>query len=184
MEFDLDHAVAVLSRTPTALKALLAGLPREWIRNNEGPETWSPYDVLGHLVHLERTDWIPRARIILEHGEARTFDPVDRFAQFAESQGKTLEELLVEFAALREQSLMALGELKVGAAELEMTGWHPALGRAKLKELLATWVAHDLDHLGQIARTMAKQYTREVGPWEAYLSILGDRQLLPAADRR
>lgn len=176
MEFELNQAVAVLSRTPTALKALLAGLPDDFIRNNEGPETWSPYDVLGHLVHVERTDWIPRARIILEHGEARTFDPVDRFAQFAESQGKTLEGLLAEFATLREQSLKALGELKIGAEELERTGRHPALGRVNLRELLATWVAHDMDHLGQIARTMAKQYTNEVGPWKAYLSILGDRQ--------
>lgn len=176
MQFDLDQALAVLSRTPAALKALLLDLPREWTRNNEGSETWSPYDVVGHLIHGEQVDWIPRARIILEHGEARPFDPFDRWAQFTESQGKTLAELLDEFAALREQNLNALGELKIGAAELEKTGQHPALGRVTLKELLATWVAHDLDHLGQIARTMAKQYASEVGPWKAYLSILGDRQ--------
>jgi hypothetical protein len=176
MQFDLDQALAVLSRTPAALKALLLDLPREWTRNNEGSETWSPYDVVGHLIHGEQVDWIPRARIILEHGEARPFDPFDRWAQFTESQGKTLAELLDEFAALREQNLNALGELKIGAAELEKTGQHPALGRVTLKELLATWVAHDLDHLGQIARTMAKQYASEVGPWSAYLSILRDRQ--------
>jgi hypothetical protein len=176
MEFDLDEAVALLSRTPMVLKAMLAGLPPEWTRNNEGPETWSPYDVVGHLIHGEGADWIPRARIILEDGEARPFDPFDRFAQFTESQGKTLEELLAEFAALRERNLDALCELRISAAELEKTGQHPALGRVRLKELLATWVTHDLDHIGQIARTMAKQYTREVGPWKAYISILGDRQ--------
>jgi hypothetical protein len=175
MEFDLAQAVALLSRTPVVLQALLASLPPEWTQNNEGPETWSPYDVIGHLIHGERADWIARARIILADGEARPFDPVDRLAQFTDSQGKTLEELLAEFAALRERSLDALRGLKIGSAELERTGQHPALGRVKLKELLATWVAHDLDHLGQIARTMAKQYTREVGPWKAYLSILGDR---------
>jgi hypothetical protein len=176
MEFDLDEAVALLSRTPVVLKALLTGLPPGWARNNEGPETWSPYDVVGHLIHGERADWIPRARIILEDGEARPFDPFDRFAQFTESQAETLEELLAEFAALRERSLDALRGLKIGASELEKTGQHPALGRVRLKELLATWVTHDLDHIGQIARTMAKQYTREVGPWKAYISILGDRQ--------
>jgi hypothetical protein len=176
MQFDLDQAIALLSRTPSVLKALLADLPPEWTQNNEGRETWSPYDVLGHLIHGERADWIPRTRIILEDGEARPFDPFDRFAQFTESQSRTLEELIAEFAVLRERSLDALRELKIGATELEKTGQHPALGRVKLKELLATWVAHDLDHLGQIARTMAKQYTREVGPWKAYLSILGDRQ--------
>jgi hypothetical protein len=176
MEFDLDEAVALLSRTPVVLKAWLTDLPPEWTQSNEGPETWSPYDVVGHLIHGERADWIPRARIILAEGEARPFDPFDRLAQFTESQGKTLEELLAEFAALREQNLGALRGLKIGATELERTGQHPALGRVKLKELLATWVAHDLDHLAQISRTMAKQYAREVGPWRAYLSILGDRQ--------
>jgi hypothetical protein len=176
MEFDLNQAVAALAKTPATLTALLKDLPREWTESNEGPATWSPYDVVGHLIHGERADWIPRARIILEHGEARPFDPFDRFAQFTESRGQPLAELLAEFAALREQSLRALGELKLGAAELERAGQHPALGRVTLKELLATWVAHDLDHLGQIARTMAKQYASEVGPWKAYLSILGDRQ--------
>jgi uncharacterized damage-inducible protein DinB len=176
MQFDLDQAIAVLAKTPAALKAWLQDLPREWTEHNEGPETWSPYDVIGHLAHVERADWIPRARIILEHGETRPFDPVDRMAQFAESEGKTLEELLAEFAALRERSLRMLDELRLGPAELELTGQHPTLGRVTLKELLATWVAHDLDHLAQIARTMAKQYTHEVGPWSAYLSILRDRQ--------
>ncbi|MBO0720518.1 MAG: DinB family protein [Blastocatellia bacterium] len=176
MELDLEQAIEVLARTPVVLRALLADLPVEWTHSNEGPETWSPYDVVGHLIHGERADWIPRARIVLAEGETCPFDPFDRFAQFAESKGKTLNELLAEFASLRGQSLVVLRELKIGASELEKTGQHPALGRVKLKELLATWVTHDLDHLGQIARTMAKQYTREVGPWKAYISILGDRQ--------
>jgi hypothetical protein len=176
MKFDLDEATAVLSRTPEALKAILSGLPRNWAENNEGPETWSPYDVVGHLIHGERVDWITRAKIILEHGEARPFDPFDRFAQFEESKGKTLEELLDEFAALRERNLATLGEMKLGADDLEKTGQHPALGGVTLKDLLATWVTHDLDHIAQIARTMAKQYTTEVGPWQAYISILHDRK--------
>jgi len=176
MEFDLEEAISALSRTPTTLKAMLSGLPRNWMENNEGPGTWSPYDVIGHLVHGERTDWIQRAKIILEHGEARPFDPFDRFAQFEESKGKTLGELLEEFAALRERNLATLCEMKIGLGDFEKTGQHPALGRVTLKELLATWVTHDLDHIAQIARTMAKQYTTEVGPWQAYLSILHDRK--------
>lgn len=176
MEFNLDDAVAALSRTPATLKVMLNGLPRNWVENNEGAETWSPYDVIGHLIHGERADWIPRAKIILEHGEARPFDPFDRFAQFEESKGKTLVELLDEFAALRERNLATLREMKIGAAELAKTGQHPALGKVTLKELLATWVTHDLDHIAQVARTMAKQYATEVGPWQAYISILHDRK--------
>lgn len=176
MEFNLNQAIAVLANTPATLKALLQNLPDGWTQNNEGAETWSPYDVLGHLIHGERTDWLTRSRIILEHGEARPFEPFDRFAQFTESQGKSLAEMLEEFAALREQNLKALGEMQLGAAELAKTGQHPALGRVTLKELLATWVTHDLDHLGQIARVMAKQYASEVGPWAAYISILHDRR--------
>ncbi|MGH9934614.1 MAG: DinB family protein [Blastocatellia bacterium] len=176
MEFDLNEAMAVLSRTPEALKSILNGLPRNWVDNNEGPETWNPFDVVGHLVHGERTDWIQRAKIILEQGEARPFDPFDRFAQFEESKGKTLGDLLDEFAELRERNLAILGEMKISAAELDKTGQHPALGRVTLKELLSTWVTHDLDHIAQIARTMAKQYASEVGPWQAYISILHDRR--------
>ena len=176
MEFDLDEAMAALSRTPAALKAMLNGLPRNWVENNEGPETWSPYDVVGHLIHGERVDWITRAKIILDHGAARPFDPFDRFAQFEESKGKTLGELLDEFAALRERNLTILREMKISADDLRKTGQHPALGRVTLKELLATWVTHDLDHIAQIARTMAKQYAAEVGPWQAYISILHDRK--------
>lgn len=175
MEFDLDHAIALLARTPETLTALLKELQPEWTQGKEGPESWSPYDVVGHLIHGERTDWIPRLRMILEHGESRPFDTFDRMAQFAESRGKALEELLAEFKALRELNLETLADLRIGATELEKTGRHPALGRVTLKQLLATWVAHDLDHLAQVARTMAKQYTSEVGPWAAYLSILRDR---------
>ncbi|MGH9767298.1 MAG: DinB family protein [Blastocatellia bacterium] len=176
MKFDLDEATAVLSRTPEALNAMLNGLPRNWAENNEGPETWSPFDVVGHLIHGERTDWIPRAKIILEQGEARPFDPFDRFAQFEESKGKALGELLDEFAELRERNLVTLREMNISAAELDKTGQHPALGRVTLKELLSTWVTHDLDHIAQIARTMAKQYAAEVGPWQAYITILHDRK--------
>jgi hypothetical protein len=181
MEFNLDEAMAALSRTPAALKAMLNDLPGNWVENNEGPQTWSPYDVVGHLIHGERVDWITRAKIILEHGAARPFDPFDRFAQFEESKGKTLGELLNEFAALRERNLATLREMKIGADDLEKTGQHPALGRVTLKELLATWVTHDLDHIAQIARTMAKQYATEVGPWQAYISILHDRK--PRSDQ-
>jgi hypothetical protein len=176
MEFDLEEAIAALTRTPAALKAMLSGLSRNWTENNEGPETWSPYDVIGHLIHGERVDWISRAKIILEHGEARPFDPFDRFAQFEESKGKALEALLDEFAALRERNLATLREMKIRAGDFEKTGQHPALGRVTLKELLATWVTHDLDHIAQVARTMAKQYASEVGPWQAYISILHDRK--------
>ena len=175
MEFNLEEAMSALARTPAALKAMLSGLPRNWTENNEGPETWSPYDVIGHLIHGERVDWIARAKIILEHGEARQFDPFDRFAQFEESKGRTLEDLLEEFVALRERNLAALREMKIGADDFEKTGQHPALGRVTLKELLATWVTHDLDHIAQVARTMAKQYASAVGPWQAYISILHDR---------
>ena len=176
MEFDLDKAIAVLARTPATLRTLLKDLPRDWVETNEGANTWSPYDVIGHLIHGERTDWITRVKIILEHGESRPFDPFDRFAQFEESKGKTLEDLLDEFAALRERNLATLREMKIGAGDFEKTGQHPALGRVTLKELLATWVTHDLDHIAQVARTMAKQYASEVGPWQAYISILHDRK--------
>src|SRR5215510_3185317 len=149
MEFDLDKAMAVLAITPATLRTLLKDLPRDWVETDEGANTWSPYDVIGHLIHGERTDWITRARIILEHGESRPFDPFDRFAQFEESKGKTLGELLDEFAALRERNLTILREMKISADDFGKTGQHPALGRVTLKELLSTWVTHDLDHIAQ-----------------------------------
>jgi hypothetical protein len=169
---ELDEAVAVLARTPGTLRSMLEGLPPRWTESNEGGETWSPFNVVGHLIHGERADWIPRARIIIEAGEARPFTPFDRFAQFRESEGKSLAELLDEFEALRRESLAALAGFELGEADLAKTGTHPDLGRVTLGELLATWVAHDLDHVVQIARTMAKQYASEVGPWRAYLSVV------------
>jgi hypothetical protein len=175
MRFSLPEATAMLARTPGLLDAQLRDLPDPWLRGNEGPDTWSPYDVIGHLAHGERADWIPRARLILEQGEARPFDPFDRFAQFRESAGKSIGVLLDEFAALRRQSLATLAGWKLGEAELAKTGTHPQFGRVTLEQLLATWVAHDLDHVAQIARVLAKQYDREVGPWKAYLRVLTDR---------
>ena len=172
MEFKLDSAVSVLARTPATLRALLERLPPEWTRSNEGGETWSPFDVLGHLIHGERTDWIPRARIILEAGESRPFTPFDRFAQLRENAGKSVEELLDDFEALRGESLRVLDGLRLSESDLARTGQHPELGRVTLRELLATWVAHDLDHIEQVARTMARQYMEAVGPWQAYLSVL------------
>ena len=173
--FDLDDAVAVLERTPASLSALLAGLPATWVTATEGEGTWSPYDVIGHLIHGERTDWMPRVRHMLT-GEARPFPPFDRTVQFTESQGKSLGELLATFADLRRQSLAELAGLQLRSTDLSRPGLHPALGEVTLGQLLATWVVHDLDHVGQIARTMAKVYTRAVGPWSEYLSILRDRQ--------
>ena len=170
--FDLDEAMALLSRTPAALDALLRDLPDGWIRAHEGGDTWSPFDVVGHLIHGERTDWMGRARIILELGEARPFDPFDRFAQFQESEGRTLDQLLDEFAGLRRQNLQALARLTLTSADLDRRGRHPSFGVVTLRQLLATWVAHDFDHLSQIARVVARQYADEVGPWRAYLRII------------
>jgi hypothetical protein len=148
--FAMEEAVAILARTPPTLDALLRGLPDGWIAADEGTDTWSPFDVVGHLIHGERTDWIPRARIILENGEARAFDSFDRFAQFADSEGKTLADLLDEFAALRQDNLGALAGLRLSEVDLDRRGRHPALGTVTLRQLLATWVAHDLDHVVQI----------------------------------
>ena len=174
--FTLDEATAVLSRTPGTLDAMLRGLPDGWIQAHEGGETWSPFDVMGHLIHGERADWIPRARILLEHGDARAFDTFDRFAQFRDSDGRTLDALLDEFAALRRQSLVALDAFALTEADLDRRGRHPELGAVTLRNLLATWVAHDLDHVSQIARVMARQYADEVGPWSRYMRIISGSQ--------
>jgi len=170
--FDLANAIEVLERTPATFRALLAGLPDAWTAPNEGPDTFSAFDNVGHLVHAERTDWIPRARIILEHGRARTFDPFDRFAQVRESRGKNVLDLLDELATLRAQNLETLRGWRLTARELAMEGEHPALGRVTLAQLLAAWVVHDLGHIAQTSRVMAKQYRDEVGPWRAYLPIV------------
>lgn len=175
--FHLDEAVAILSRTPATLDAMLRGLPDGWTAANEGGDTWSPYDVVGHLIHGERADWIPRARIILEHGETRAFDPFDRRGQFAESRGRTLPSLLEEFASARRNSLRELDALQLTETDLERRGRHPAFGTVTLRQLLATWVAHDLDHIMQIARVLARQYSDEVGPWREYLRIINGRQV-------
>ena len=173
--FNLDDAVAILGRTPATLSALLAGLPDRWVRATEGEGTWSPYDVIGHLIHGERTDWIPRARHILA-GERGPFEPFDRTAQFTESQGKGVGELLATFAELRRENVAALVGMNLTGADLSRTGQHPELGEVRLGQLLATWVVHDMDHVGQIARAMAKMYAEAVGPWRAYRSILQDRE--------
>lgn len=169
--FDLAEGRAVLARTPAALRSLLAGLPEPWLRCDEGPQTFSPHQVLGHLIHGEKTDWIARTRIILEQGEARPFDPYDRFAQDREPPATT-PELLDRFAELRRASLDALDALQLKESDLDRRGTHPALGTVTLRQLLATWVAHDLSHVGQIARVMAKRYTDAVGPWRQYLRVL------------
>ena len=173
-EFNLDNAVAVLERTPATIRALLGGLSDTWITATEGEETWSPYDVIGHLIHGERTDWIPRTRHILS-GDKRPFAPFDRNAQFIESEGRTITELLSTFAELRRENVATLLSLNLTQADLEKEGQHPELGEVTLGQLLATWVVHDLDHVAQIARTMAKVYGESTGPWNAYLSILRDR---------
>lgn len=172
----LEDALTLLARTPATLDTLLRGLPEAWTAAHEGGETWSPYDVLGHLVHGERTDWLPRARIILAHGETRPFDPYDRFAQFEESQGRTLAELLDAFATLRRDNLAALAAFNLTDADLDRTGRHPEFGTVTLRQLLATWVAHDLDHVMQVARVLGRQYSDEVGPWRAYLRIVSGVQ--------
>jgi DinB superfamily len=172
MDFDLPAGFAVLERTPHVLRALLAGLPPTWTDATEGPETWSPYVILGHLIHGERTDWIPRARLILDQGPQRRFTPYDRFAQFRESEGKSLAGLLDEFARLRAANLDTLAGWRLTDAELALEGEHPDFGLVTLRQLLATWVAHDLGHVAQTARVMAKQYREAVGPWRAYLPVL------------
>jgi DinB superfamily len=168
----LEECLSVLTRTPAVLDTLLRDLPEAWTAATEGPGTWSPYDVLGHLAHAERADWMPRLAIILEHGPSRPFDPFDREAQFRESCGKSLPTLLEEFTALRRDNLVRLRELNLQPADLELQGTHPALGRVTVRQLLATWTAHDLAHILQANRVMAKRYKREVGPWAEYLSVM------------
>ena len=172
MRFDLGYAIQVLERTPAVFRALLGGLADAWTSPNEGGETFSAFDNLGHVVHGERTDWIPRARIILEHGRSRPFDPFDRFAQVHESRGKRVGDLLDELGQLRAANLETLRGWRLTERELALEGEHPALGRVTLAQLLASWVVHDLGHLAQTSRVMAKQYRDEIGPWRAYLPIV------------
>ena len=173
-EFSLAEAIAVLTRTPATLNALLRGLPDIWVRGNEGKDTWNAFDIVGHLIVAERTDWMPRVRILLENGEARPFDPFDRFAQLKEGQDKSLaiDQPLDEFARLRRENLAALQALNLQHEDLARRGRHPALGVVTLSELLATWAVHDLTHVHQLSRVMAHQYRDAVGPWNAYLGVL------------
>jgi len=170
--FDLANGVAILERTPATFRSMLSGLLHAWTDATEGPETWSPYVILGHLIHGERTDWIPRAQIILAQGADRRFTPYDRFAQFSESKGKTLAQLLDEFEQLRADNVRTLIGWKLTDAQLALTGEHPEFGSVTLSQLLATWVGHDLGHIAQTARVMAKQYRDAVGPWRAYLPVM------------
>jgi hypothetical protein len=171
-KFSMEEAIALLTRTPATLNALLRGLPDLWTHRNEGKDTWSAFDIIGHLIVADRTDWMPRVRTILEHGESRPFEPFDRFAQAKESEGKSLEQLLDGFSRLRSESLAALQALNLQSADLARRGKHPALGSVTLRELLATWAVHDLTHLHQLSRVMAYQYREEVGPWSAFLGVL------------
>ncbi len=172
MKFVLDDALPILQRTPDVIRALLQNIPDRWVTGTEGPDTWSPFDIVGHLIHGESTDWIVRTEILLAHGESQPFIPFDRFAQFEASRGKALSELLDTFAGLRAANLIRLESLGLTAADLDRRGRHPELGPCTLGELLATWVAHDLSHIAQIARVMGRQYTAAVGPWAAYLPML------------
>ena len=176
-EISLADAIALLTCTPATLNAQLRGLPSIWVRRNEGrnhqgKDTWSAFDIVGHLIVGERTDWMPRVHVILDSGEARPFDPFDRFAQMKEGKDKSLAQLLDDFALLRGESLTALQTLNLQSQDLKRKGKHPALGTVTLGELLATWVVHDLTHLHQLARVMAHQYCDAVGPWSAYLGVL------------
>lgn len=172
MSFDLSETLDLLARTPAVVDTLLRGTSPSWHAVHEGGDTWSAFEVVGHLIHADETDWIPRARIILEHGEDRTFEPFDRFAQLERFAGESLDALLDRFAELRRASLDTVRSWHLTDADLARTGRHPELGSVTLQQLLATWAVHDLNHLAQISRVMAKRYTEEVGVWRAYLSIL------------
>jgi hypothetical protein len=172
MDFDLQQTMALLARTPATLDVLLRDLPEKWTLSNEGGETFTPFDVVGHLIHGERTDWMQRARIILEYGESKPFEKFDRLAQTRESKGKSLAELLDDFARLRAENLEALRAMNLGPSDWNKRGMHPFLGVVTLSQLLATWAAHDMTHLHQISRTLAHQYREAVGPWVQYLGVL------------
>lgn len=172
MNFTIEKSIEILERTPEVLEAMLKNISPEWIEKTEGGETWNVFDVLGHLVHGEKTDWIPRMEIILSDARDKTFEPFDRFAQFEESNGKTLSQLLDEFKELRKKNIGVLRSKNLADKNLEEKGIHPAFGEVTLAQLLATWIVHDLDHIAQISRVMAKQYKEAVGPWREYLKIL------------
>ena len=172
MDFSLNTALEVLNRTPGTLKSMLSGLPSPWTSATEGPDTWSPQDVVGHLIHGEETDWIPRAKIILTKGESQAFEPFDRFAQARRFTGWSLERRLDRFAEARAEGIATLRGWHLTREQLALCGQHPELGQVTLSQLLASWVVHDLGHIAQISRVMAKQYSAAVGPWKAYLPVL------------
>lgn len=172
MDYQYAHAVAILRRTPVTLTALLRGLPEAWTTSTEGPDTWSAHDIVGHLLNGEETDWIERTRILLEHGEKRPFDSVNRTAMFEKYTGFSLDQLLAAFEQAREKNLATLSELQITPEKLTLTGTHPALGTVTLSQLLATWVVHDLNHIGQVVEVLSRQYDEAVGPWRVYLNIL------------
>jgi len=174
--FSLDEAAVLLHQTPKTLEAMLLNLPEGWSESNEGGETWSPIEVLGHLIHGERSDWMPRVRVILESGDSKPFEPFDRFVQVGKDDASALPRLLKEFSTLRARSLSDLRVLGLRPADLDRVGRHPKFGPVTLRQLLATWVAHDYDHVIQIARVLANQYADEVGPWRAYMRVLSGQQ--------
>lgn len=172
MNLTIEKAIEILERTPNVLISMLQNISADWTSTNEGGETWSVYDIIGHLIHGEKTDWIPRVEIILSEKSDKTFEPFDRFAQLEAGEKKSLGQLLDELAMLRKQSVERLHALNITENDLKKTGIHPAFGEVKLFQLISTWVVHDLDHIAQISRVLAKQYKTEVGPWKAYLKIL------------
>lgn len=175
MHINVNDAINLLARTPIVLNQLLDGLPESWITATEGPETWSPYDVIGHLIHGDKTDWIPRIQICLSDTDNKQFEPFDRFAQFENSKGKTLQQLLIEFEKVRTDNLLILQSLNLTEEDYPKTAIHPAFGEITLAQLLSTWVVHDLDHIYQISRILSSQYKDEVGPWKAYLRIVNQQ---------
>lgn len=172
MTFNFDEAISILERTPVVLKNYLKGLSEDWTSPNEGKNTWSPFDIVGHLVVGEKTDWVVRAEIIMADNPDKNFTPFNMAAQFEYGKGKSLDQLLTEFEVLRNENLKKLRAMKLTDKQMSLTGIHPEFGKVSLKELLSTWVAHDLGHIAQISRVMARQYKSEVGPWKKYLGIL------------
>lgn len=172
MKYSLEKSIEVLERTPVVLKTLLSNLDESWVINNEGPETFSPYNVIGHLIHGEKTDWPVRTKIILEFGLTKPFEPYDRFAQYEESKEKTIAQLLDKFEMVRKENMIWFKGLNLTETDLDKKGMHPKLGEVTLRNLLATWVVHDLTHIAQITRVMAKQYKEEMGPWPEFFRIL------------
>jgi hypothetical protein len=175
MKFKPGQAIEILSRTPVVMETLLTGLSDEWVMNNEGEDTWSPYDIIGHYIEGEKNDWVTRMQVILSAEEDKAFIPFNRFAQFEDSKGKTLTQLLDEFKRLRKENLFTLQSANLTEADLDKTGIHPHFGEVTLRQLLSTWVVHDLAHINQVSRVMAKQYAEAIGPWTEYFSVITGR---------